>query len=42
MTGVRTVTIRTESQLLDGNKSITMNRDHILLLDSTVTGVGNN
>ena len=42
MTGVGTVTIRTESQLLDGNKSITMNRDHILLIDSTVTGIGNN
>ena len=41
MTGVKTVTLRAETQLLDGNKSITMTRDHILLLDSSVAAIGN-
>ena len=41
MTGVQTVTVKAETQLLDGNKSITMNRDHILLLDSNAAPIGN-
>ena len=41
MTGVQTVTIRTETQPLDGSKSITMNRNHILLLDSTAAPISN-
>ena len=41
MTGVHTVTIRAETQMLDGNKSITMNRNHILLLDSSIADIGN-
>lgn len=42
MVGVQAVTIRAETQLLDGNKSITMNRNHILLLDSSTANIGNN
>ena len=40
MTGVQTVTIRTDTQLLDGNKSITMNRDQVLLLDNSAAAIG--
>lgn len=40
MTGVQTVTVRAETQLLDGSKSITMNREHLLLLDSTAAPIG--
>ena len=38
--GVSIVTIRAETQLLDGNKSITMSRDHILLQDSSTADIG--
>ena len=41
MTGVTSVTIRAANLLIDGNKSITMNRNHILLLDSSTAGIGN-
>ena len=40
ITGIHTVTIQAETQLLDGNKSITMNRNHILLLDSSIADIG--
>ena len=39
MTGVETVTIRTKTQLLDGNKAITMSRDQILLLDDSQANI---
>jgi hypothetical protein len=41
MTGVQMVTIKAETQLLDGNKSITMQRDHLLLLDSNTSDISN-
>lgn len=35
LTGVHELTVRTESTLLDGNESITMNRSHIVLFDDS-------
>lgn len=40
LTGVISVTIRAETQLLDGQKSITMDRNHLLLLDSSRNAIG--
>ena len=37
LTGVQRVTVRAEGALLDGNSSITMDRDHILLLDESAS-----
>jgi len=42
MTGVQSVTIQTENRLLDGNKSITMTWENILLLDSNAANLINN
>lgn len=39
MTGVQTLTIRTKTQLLDGNKTITMSRDQILFLDNSEANI---
>lgn len=41
LTGVQRVTIRAEHTLLDGNPSITMDRDHLLLLDESADSEGN-
>ena len=42
LTGVETVVIRAENQLLDGNKAITMNRKDILLLDDSLVAFDQN
>lgn len=42
LTGVETVVIRGEHQLLDGNKAITMNRNDILLLDDSLVAFDQN
>ena len=41
MIGVQTVTIQAETRLLDGNKSITMTWEDILLLDSNAANIIN-
>lgn len=40
LTGVASVTIRAETQPLDGQKSITMDKNHLLLIDSSMTAIG--
>lgn len=41
LTGVQRVTIQAEHELLDGNISITMDREHILLLDESAARMAN-